>query len=749
MGVLGPASDGSVVVGYEFPTQILTVNGSPSGGTVAMRYVTDVSTSWAYNAASSTVQTAVRTIAKFASATVSGSAGGPWTVTFNADAGVPELVEIVNALTGGSTPYVAVTGTAIPIELKYRTAPSEVAIPPLAGKTFIPGTSSERQSQVKVSQYVIEAPIYLGRFEMKESERVDQAWYSNLRMIDTKTGITLAPLKTAATLSGGAVGNHTAITEHLGYVVGLEYTGNINHFATATWTYQTNVGTTLISSPVTRYLADAIGYGTYVFLTTSTSAQGYTYYNPATATGTSVTAANNSPAVAFCILDGKLFRIQQNGQIGWTIDGTTEASWVLPSTAKIPDGSSPYSMAVYAHPKTGNNTIYILTSSGLWLFDYENAYAVSRLFHENIAQPSTGYHDPGRLLTVHQGYLYVCWRNTVRQWDGANFIDIGPGDGLIALVSINGTTISTGAPTYTVGLLSVGKYLYLNMMVFGVSTLYQWDGRGWNQIGRETTENWPGMHYYINAAGTTRRVLVGRNYWDINEFGDPVNFATAGTAAYSGFDRGMSDIDKVAYSADFFAKALSATETITPYYTLDNATTSTASGSDPYQHWVRFLDKDGSNLTINSTSVVGGNGRVRGYFDRQTAIDGSTKYSQGRRYQTIWIRTDLAGAGSTASPILKSVVVNLDAVFDTLKGWTTTLDLSAAQPNGKTAEWVFNTVRELAEKRLLFPFAWRTLEHHIVRLDSYQFLDPATGNVITGGAHSPYLQIVVSERLRD
>lgn len=85
--------------------QVITITGSPTGGTFTISGFGNTSSGIAYNAASSTVQTAVRALGgPFANASVSGSAGGPYTVTLSSNIGVATapLSADGSGLTGGS-----------------------------------------------------------------------------------------------------------------------------------------------------------------------------------------------------------------------------------------------------------------------------------------------------------------------------------------------------------------------------------------------------------------------------------------------------------------------------------------------------------------------------------------------------------------------------------------------------------------------------------------------------------------------
>jgi hypothetical protein len=88
-------------------TQVITINGTPTGGTFKLQSGGN-SADLAYNAAASTVQTAVQAWGGiYAGVTVSGSAGGPYTFTFptqgsNVNGAAAPFAVNQSALTGGT-----------------------------------------------------------------------------------------------------------------------------------------------------------------------------------------------------------------------------------------------------------------------------------------------------------------------------------------------------------------------------------------------------------------------------------------------------------------------------------------------------------------------------------------------------------------------------------------------------------------------------------------------------------------------
>lgn len=90
--------------------QVVTITGTPTGGTFTLAIGGAVTGALAYNAAASVVQTAIRALGTpWAGATVSGSAGGPYTITLSPVGGASAPIVASGAgLTGGTSPSVVV-----------------------------------------------------------------------------------------------------------------------------------------------------------------------------------------------------------------------------------------------------------------------------------------------------------------------------------------------------------------------------------------------------------------------------------------------------------------------------------------------------------------------------------------------------------------------------------------------------------------------------------------------------------------
>lgn len=94
-----------------FITHTVTVTGSPTGGTFTLTVGEQTTSAQAYNESAANLQTDLRALSSTGSdLTVTGSAGGPWEVTFINDgfSNGKELVLEDNSLTGGSSPSVTI-----------------------------------------------------------------------------------------------------------------------------------------------------------------------------------------------------------------------------------------------------------------------------------------------------------------------------------------------------------------------------------------------------------------------------------------------------------------------------------------------------------------------------------------------------------------------------------------------------------------------------------------------------------------
>lgn len=97
--------------------QTVTIGGSPTGGTFTVTFGGQTTTGVAYNATAATLQTALQALSSIGAnnVTVTGSAGGPYTLTFVNALGKQDVAQVTASaagLTGGSPTITPATTTA-------------------------------------------------------------------------------------------------------------------------------------------------------------------------------------------------------------------------------------------------------------------------------------------------------------------------------------------------------------------------------------------------------------------------------------------------------------------------------------------------------------------------------------------------------------------------------------------------------------------------------------------------------------
>lgn len=113
---VGTAAASAAVV-HQNTVQTVTIGGTPTGGTFTLSYGGQTTAAIAYNATSAAVQSALEALTTIGAGnvTVTGSAGGPYTVTFVGtlkNQAIPALTASATGLTGGTSPTVTVAITS-------------------------------------------------------------------------------------------------------------------------------------------------------------------------------------------------------------------------------------------------------------------------------------------------------------------------------------------------------------------------------------------------------------------------------------------------------------------------------------------------------------------------------------------------------------------------------------------------------------------------------------------------------------
>jgi hypothetical protein len=121
-----PGADLIIIFSRYVGTQLLTLTGGATGGTFTLTYRNAVTVALAYNANGATVQAALEALStiKPNNVSVSGSAGGPWTVTPQGALKVTEFLQNLltadlSGLTGGSGYHMAVSTPLLDVHTGY------------------------------------------------------------------------------------------------------------------------------------------------------------------------------------------------------------------------------------------------------------------------------------------------------------------------------------------------------------------------------------------------------------------------------------------------------------------------------------------------------------------------------------------------------------------------------------------------------------------------------------------------------
>ena len=694
MAVLGPVGENEVILGYDHPVQVVTLGASPTSGSFYLGepgQPRNITTSIAYNASAATVQTAVRTVTVWAAASVSGSAGGPWTITLNSDQATLATLDVINNSIESAAGTINVTVTASAIPLRYWTEqPVRVAsVAPYAGRTVIAGgdEAAQRSDQVKATEFVQTGPLYLGRKHLREQEDAARIWDSHATT--HTTGAITAPIdhfgRTYSTALASASDWETRQADlHTRDSTGEIYALDQAYPGSETMSLKGTIGTPISYGTICRFRGA-------VFFPGGTGSQQYAYINAAgtytAVTGGATNLFSTSPLVSFAVLGDRLFAVAVNGQVGFTAkdDGAAFADWTTIATMVYRGDGYVLQLVPWKDPATGTNRLILFATDGVYLVDDEAGIVeVLGDLRLSVGVPCDGTTGPytSKVGGVKDGNLVFISRNTVLQYNGSTITDLGPYAGQ----GIPNNSRNYNAPLLITSLAVTRKWILVSACTYTQSrdTCPRPDGTkhflmgytdGWVSLGSDTINKGRSIAFVDNLNETKLYLDRGSMYFN-DVLGEPgvalrgLRLAPSGEYITSWFDRGMPDIDKVFWGGTIDGRDFSSNETITVYYQLDytpDATSSIAGSGDPYRNWTQCLDKDGNAFVMNATLLNGPRGQARFYYDRFTAADGTTKYSRGvagraiRHRIATTLSTVSRGSGTVTAASL--TVTNAGGIF--------------------------------------------------------------------------------------
>lgn len=196
----------TTTVGQANEIQSATINGTPAGGTFTLTYKGYSSTAIPYNAVGATVQAALELLPSIGGGgvAVTGSAGGPYAVTFQNQLGfqnVPSLVPNGAGLTGGTTPAVVVAVTTPGTGIYEAQAAYQDLGATKGGITINRNNSEETFSVDQIKADILALP---NAWEMSVSasmaqvdlDMVQYLWEGGTISTDIATGERMLPLGT-------------------------------------------------------------------------------------------------------------------------------------------------------------------------------------------------------------------------------------------------------------------------------------------------------------------------------------------------------------------------------------------------------------------------------------------------------------------------------------------------------------------------------------------------------------------------
>jgi hypothetical protein len=196
----------TTTVGQANEVQTATINGAPTGGTFTLAFKGYSTTAIPYDAAAAAVQAALELLANIGSGgvAVTGSAGGPYTITFQNQLGYQSVTSLVAnsaSLTGGTTPSVAIAVTTPGTGIYETQADYQDLGATKGGITISRNNSEETFSVDQIKADILSLP---NAWEMSVSASMAQVdidmiqylWEGGTISLDVSTGERTLPLGT-------------------------------------------------------------------------------------------------------------------------------------------------------------------------------------------------------------------------------------------------------------------------------------------------------------------------------------------------------------------------------------------------------------------------------------------------------------------------------------------------------------------------------------------------------------------------
>ena len=327
---------------------------------------------------------------------------------------------------------------------------------------------------------------------------------------------------------------------------------------------------------------DAVVYKNKLYLAMGTD---FERFDGTTWTDGATLSSAAKPARYFIEWDGKLFALDNTGQLRYTTDeGVT---WTNNALGTLPTGY--YTSLFLYRNVSGDVIVYMGTKQGLYALDFSNAKWVETElalpFHDYAGQGATWWRDAAYIPAGLSIYHYVTSNPAVVALMGPDR-DYGlPGNyrgniikllrGHNEMIALLDATSTLDQDLYPAGLYG-GIQIYDNV---GFSAVLKWNAKAWSVVYVSGSTATPIKAGCIATADDIYRLWFGvdgkvfytplqvsiQNPIEVTDFA----FASSGEHITSWFDANNAVIDKLAALITAYAKETSATEYIKIYYGLD------------------------------------------------------------------------------------------------------------------------------------------------------------------------------------
>jgi hypothetical protein len=542
-----------------------------------------------------------------------------------------------------------------------------------------------------------------------DSSTIDRCWFSDLTL-RFKDHLILGPLTKSVSAPSGT-DNITSIHDYNNQLfvtfgsalyelqAGLSY-GSIDTLAGSV----TDVATFRISGTL--------------WIIWACNADGYSY----SSNGTSRTNSTAFTPKYLAVWNDRLYGINEAGLLKYSSNGT---SWTSDAQLNLPDNS--VTDLFVGRDTSGNPILYANTKRGLYVHDNTNTKwlesEVSFPFHPLGGQGTVKWRDaiyfPVGLgiyrykvadtstLTVvgpdQDHGLPIDVRGNIRKLVGTHndLVALCDGtsgtEGLLFPMGANG---SKGGFAGSEVIENSGNSSVLAFNELGYQVL--WKGTSSQDVATEafvstalqSSANDPEYRLWFSAGNTLYYQDLSKDIINPDQT-TSFNFAASGLIELPNFDADDITSDKLAIKMKVETQGCSSTETITPYYSIDDAT-----ASDGTISYTQFTDTDGDAVSITSNGVT------------ELTFYDSSNNATGKTFKSIRFKMAYArGSTTTVSPAITRMEFSFRRKLTPKFGWQVGVNLMMPKGRktykGKTSKQMQDNLTTAINSNELVEFTYK------------------------------------------